>query len=753
MRTLEADYVAIVGCVLASTPQKRSEQYDAILVGPPGIFVLEVKNWRDDWYGDAKFWWRGTERKPSPIAAARRKWEFLKDWLREQRGLFRSDSLSHYWIDYGVVMTHPAVNHRYVLDPSKQKYLWTLGDITDEHLSTLFRQQSAKRIEGYYDARKIADLIAPESSREVLAIDFGTSYSLVGMYTPEGTPHIFSDSFNSKLIPSVFGYQSKQDFIGHKASIAISTNRLLYRNAVFSVKTFLGLNEDEYVRLDSRNKPPNATFEKSELIIRLDRKPFTTIEIAGHIIAHLKQIAESQTARKWTQAVISVPARFNHEQRSAVCLAAKFAGFEIVSLIDEPTAAALAFGLVHQYDGCLAVYDLGGGTFDFSVVEITRGACRERVKLGRLIGGDDFDYRLIADCRQYFSQNVSMDTMADPSDRERFILQEKCEEAKVTLSGDEQAILFLDNWRSFGNLEDTITRSQFEILIQDLVDQTLATCSEALAEAGDPQVKDVLLVGGSTFIPLVREKVSQFFKRTVRSDVDPNSAIVHGAAIKAGILMGRVKNAYIMTRLSPVTIGIPTPRAFAWWSPDDRSVKVEPIANGCTDPALLDVRNRLLALANEKFQSVDNMRRLIQASGVRCQEIQEGSAVLFLTGYDLLYPLIGRNDQIESDGEILDFTQTFTTTADGQLSVPLSVLETDSPRNVWKKASDCRILGTWNIKLTQSRPAGQNALTVTFRIDRDGRLQVAYAEDANPQNYGMFIVEMLYRDHSVPAVV
>ena len=131
VRKLPNDYIAIVGCVLGGKNlRERSEQYDAIIIGPPGIFVLEAKNWKDSWHGDARFWWRGTERKPSPIATARRKWEFLKDWLRVECGFFRGTGPSC-WIDYGVVLTHPTVNTSFVTDGSKQKYLLSLSDVVD----------------------------------------------------------------------------------------------------------------------------------------------------------------------------------------------------------------------------------------------------------------------------------------------------------------------------------------------------------------------------------------------------------------------------------------------------------------------------------------------------------------------------------------------------------------------------------------------------------------------------------------------
>ena len=163
VRKLSNDYIGIFGCVIGQGPDERSEQYDAIVIGPPGIFVFEVKNWKGRWSGDSRFWYRDTDRQPSPISGARRKRDFLWDWLKTKHGLFRADDKTrHHWVDYGVVLTHPTVDFGQVGDPSKEKYLFRLGDISDEHLNVIFRQNSAKRIEGYYDARRIADLIEPK---------------------------------------------------------------------------------------------------------------------------------------------------------------------------------------------------------------------------------------------------------------------------------------------------------------------------------------------------------------------------------------------------------------------------------------------------------------------------------------------------------------------------------------------------------------------------------------------------------------
>jgi actin-like ATPase involved in cell morphogenesis len=674
VRHLPDDYVVIIGAVVGTGPSEQSQEYDAIVIGPPGIFILEVKNWAGQWSGTPTRWYRGLESKPSPIATARKKWEFLKDWLRNHHGFFTTSNISlNYWIDYGVVLTHPTTDVSGVQDPAKDKYILKLDDVAVPQLDRIFRLNSAKRIEDYYEARQIADKLAPQSAKELLAIDFGTTYSSVAMYTPEGAPHVFKDGFNNSLVPSVFGFQDKKEFVGRRALYALGSNRLRYSNYVPSAKTYLGLTEAQYAKLPPRQRPPGATFDHDGLVVRLDKRRFTINEVAARLFSHLRDIANQSTARTWLQAVVSVPARFTHEQRSAVYQAARMAGFETISLIDEPTAAALAFGVTHKYTGCVAVYDLGGGTFDFSILQIANGGCNERAKVGKLIGGDDFDYRLYTDSKRYFAHTSgSPDVMDQLKDREQYLLLDACEKAKIALSGDEEATILLDNWRGATSLNRTFQRPDFEILIEDLVRETIETCKEGLAEAGDIQITDVLLVGGSTCIPLVRKRVAEFFGRPVRSDIDANSAVVYGAAIKAGMLMGRVKGAFMMSRVSQVTIGIPTSYALASWSNHDNTLTIEPIRERCSDTALLKLRESMLFYAGRGSCTLEEVRALVRQSGADVQEYSDASRTVFFTAYSILHPIIGRSELIETDGQIVEFSRSFFTAVDGQQDIDLT---------------------------------------------------------------------------------
>jgi hypothetical protein len=402
--------------------------------------------------------------------------------------------------------------------------------------------------------------------------------------------------------------------------------------------------------------------------------------------------------------------------------------------------------MIHKYTGSVAVYDLGGGTFDFSILDISNGACRERAKIGRLIGGDDFDHRLFADSKQFFNQTgSSTEMMENLSDREQYLLLDSCEKAKIALSGDDEATIFLDNWRGTLSLNRRLERPDFDLLIEDLVRQTLDTCKEGLEDAGDVRINDVLLVGGSTFIPLVRKKVSEFFGLSIRSDVDANTAIVHGAAIKAGMLMGRVGNAIMMSRVSQVTIGIPTVYPFAWWSPSDQAIVIAPIRERCSDPKLLRLRERLLAIGGSA-RTLAEIQSLVQDSGVRSAEYFDGNKTIFCTEYNILYPIIGRSEMIEVDGVIVDFTHTFFTMLDSQPSVELIILETLASKRQWQTEDECTKLLERDVKLKNILPAGQNGVKVVCRFDRDGKLRVQYTELADDSHNGEFAVDLLYRE-------
>lgn len=740
--SLPDDYVIIVGLVI---PPVAGGQIDAIVIGPPGIWVLEIKNWAGSWKG-GEHWYRGTEKRRNPLFDARRKRDerllpYLLKLKQSASVLYRADSRDQFriWIGYAVVCMHPQMDTTGISDPSKSSCLIRLEDVSPDGFKKM-RGTWTTNINGYLEAKAIADLIYTAPTREMLAIDFGTSYSAVALYPPAGNEEIFSDGFG-ELIPSIFGYQGRNEHVGRAAKREIARGALDLKNVVTSIKTFLGLSQKEFNDI-SRLKPPSAEYSKNGIRFKLGGKWFSTVEISGKILGHLKAIAEERTTRPWQSGLISVPARFDQEQRTQVLEAAKLAGFTFVHLVDEPTAAALAFGYNYRYQGTLAVYDLGGGTFDISIVAIRAGGWSEIVKLGIPVGGDDFDAVLMRHFIARFN-NRFPGSMSNLTSREQFRLQEAVERIKFGLSSSTNETLILDNWRTYGDLTYDISRERFDRLVADLIDRTIFLCQDAL-EDHKTSIDDVLLVGGSTFVPLVKRKVEGFFGKPPRSDMDPSKAIIKGVAIRSGMMMGRVKDAKVITRVSPATFGV----TVSTWicSIDNKSsrLSINKLPDYCDDDKLTSATSKL-ATYEGKAVDIDTIRDLLKAINV--QEQKNTDTHEFRLADRILGPLIGLNDVIEDESGPRTFKERFSTVVDNQTEIRLEICESQRKRSTWlyTKDKDCKLLSSGEIvTLNTAGPAYQNGLEINFQIDQDGRLKVSYSELRDPTNVGHFEITLLW---------
>jgi Fe-S protein assembly chaperone HscA len=385
----------------------------------------------------------------------------------------------------------------------------------------------------------------------IVGIDLGTTNSLVA-HVEGGIPRVIPDAEGRALLPSIVAWTPGGVVVGEAA------RRQLARNAsrtVYSVKRLMGRGyedvKDELARL------PFAVTPQAEVVsIRIGDREVTPPEVSAHVLRTLKQRAEAHFGEPVERAVITVPAYFNDAQRQATKDAGRIAGLEVLRIVNEPTAASLAYGLQKLAEGVIAVYDLGGGTFDISILRVKDGVFEVLATNGNThLGGDDFDQAmvdwLLADIRARHGAGLSGDAEA---------LQEirmGAEAVKCRLSFDERAVLTIPFERFTYRRE--ITRAELEARVEPLVAATLGPCRQALADAGlEPsQVDQVVLVGGSTRMPLVRRRVEELFGRTPHSRLNPDEVVALGAAVQAQILAGGITDMLLLD-VTPLSLGIET---------------------------------------------------------------------------------------------------------------------------------------------------------------------------------------------------
>ena len=393
----------------------------------------------------------------------------------------------------------------------------------------------------------------------IIGIDLGTTNSCVAIIEG-GKPVVIPNAEGGRTTPSVVAFKSDGErLVGQLARRQAATNP---KGTVSSMKRFMGRRRGEVdaeVRTVSYEivAGPNG-----QIYVEIGDKKYSPPEISAMVLRKMRETAEAYTGETIKEAVITVPAYFNDSQRQATKDAGKIAGLDVKRIINEPTAAALAYGLEKKKAEKVAVYDLGGGTFDVSILEINPELGTFEVKATNgdtHLGGDDFDQRLVEWLTDEFQKQEGIDLRQDPMAVQR--LKEAAEKAKCELSGTMETEIALPYIAADAsgpkNLQVRLTRAKFEQLIDDLVQRTVGPCRHALKDAGTSEIDEVILVGGSTRIPKVQELVKSLFNREPHKGVNPDEVVAVGAAIQGGVLGGDVKDVLLLD-VTPLSLGIET---------------------------------------------------------------------------------------------------------------------------------------------------------------------------------------------------
>src|SRR5687768_4761107 len=402
---------------------------------------------------------------------------------------------------------------------------------------------------------------------KIIGIDLGTTNSCVAIMEG-GKPKVIENSEGSRTTPSVVAYtEDGEILVGAPAKRQAVTNA---KNTIYAVKRLIGRRfEDPEVQKDIKLMPYKIVrADNGDAWIEIRGKKISPQEVSAQVLRKLKKDAEAYLGETVTEAVITIPAYFNDSQRQATKDAGRIAGLDVKRIINEPTAAALAFGMdkAMKKDSKISVYDLGGGTFDISAIEIADVEGEKQFEVlatngDTFLGGEDFDQRLIDYVVTEFKKEQGVDLSKDVLALQR--LKEAAEKAKIELSSSQQTEINLPyitaDQSGPKHLTMKITRAKFESLVMDLIDKTIEPCRIAIKDAGvkASEIEDVILVGGQTRMPKVQDKVKEFFGREPRKDVNPDEAVAIGAAIQAGVLQGDVKDVLLLD-VTPLSLGIET---------------------------------------------------------------------------------------------------------------------------------------------------------------------------------------------------
>jgi molecular chaperone DnaK len=394
---------------------------------------------------------------------------------------------------------------------------------------------------------------------KIIGIDLGTTNSVVAVMEG-GEPVVITNPEGSRITPSVVGFtKSGERLVGQVAKRQAVTNP---ENTIFSIKRFMGRKYDE-VNEEMKMVPYTiARASNGDVRVSATGKEFSPPEISAMILQKLKQAAEEYLGTTVTKAVITVPAYFNDAQRQATKDAGQIAGLEVMRIVNEPTAAALAYGLDKKKDETIAVYDFGGGTFDISILEVGEGVVEVKATNGDThLGGDNLDQRIIDWIVAEFKKTESIDLSKDRMALQR--LRESAEKAKMELS----TVMETDINLPFITADQTgpkhltmkLTRAKFEQIVEDLLMKTVGPTKQALSDAGvdSSKIDEVVLVGGSTRIPRVQAIVKELFGKEPHKGVNPDEVVAVGAAIQAGVLAGEVKDLLLLD-VTPLSLGIET---------------------------------------------------------------------------------------------------------------------------------------------------------------------------------------------------
>ena len=397
---------------------------------------------------------------------------------------------------------------------------------------------------------------------KVIGIDLGTTNSCVAIM--DGSqPRVIENSEGARTTPSIVAFTESERLVGQPAKRQAVTNPT---NTIFAVKRLIGRRvNDAHLAKDKKNMPyAIVDGGNGDAWVESRGQKYSPAQISAFILQKMKETAESYLGESVTQAVITVPAYFNDAQRQATKDAGKIAGLEVLRIINEPTAAALAYGLDKKDSKTIAVYDLGGGTFDITILEIDDGLFEVKSTNGdTFLGGEDFDMRIVSYLADEFKKEHGVDLTLDKMALQR--LKEAAEKAKIELSSSQQTEInqpFISMDRNTGqplHLVMKLTRSKLESLVDDLIKASLKPCAAALKDAGlsKGDIDEVVLVGGMTRMPRVIEEVTKFFGKEPHKGVNPDEVVAMGAAIQAGVLQGDVKDVVLLD-VTPLSLGIET---------------------------------------------------------------------------------------------------------------------------------------------------------------------------------------------------
>jgi molecular chaperone DnaK len=397
---------------------------------------------------------------------------------------------------------------------------------------------------------------------KIIGIDLGTTNSVVAVMEG-GEPVVITNPEGSRLTPSVVGFaKSGERLVGQVAKRQAVTNP---ENTVFSIKRFMGRRYDE-VNEEMKMVPYRVLRDGDRVVVTVNPggkdEKFAPPQISAMVLQKLKQAAEEYLGQSVSQAVITVPAYFNDAQRQATKEAGQIAGLEVMRIVNEPTAAALAYGLDKKKDETIAVYDFGGGTFDISILEVGEGVVEVKSTNGDThLGGDNLDQRIIDWIAAEFRKSDGIDLSKDRMALQR--LKEAAEKAKMELSTVMETDISLPfitaDQSGPKHLAMRLTRAKFESLVDDLLQRTIGPCKQALTDAGvkPSDIDEVVLVGGSTRIPRVQQLVKEFFGKEPHKGVNPDEVVAIGAGIQAGVLAGEVKDLLLLD-VTPLSLGIET---------------------------------------------------------------------------------------------------------------------------------------------------------------------------------------------------